>query len=74
MTVDVLEQVVDATGGQHRPGQADMAAWVAQAISDGHHLLCEAGTGIGKSFGYLIPAITSHKRVVIATSTKTLQD
>jgi ATP-dependent DNA helicase DinG len=52
----------------------DMAAWVAQAISDGHHLLCEAGTGIGKSFGYLIPAIASHKRVVIATSTKTLQD
>jgi ATP-dependent DNA helicase DinG len=51
-----------------------MAAWVAQAISDGHHLLCEAGTGIGKSFGYLVPAITSGKRVVIATSTKTLQD
>ena len=51
-----------------------MAAWVAQAISDGHHLICEAGTGIGKSFGYLVPAITSGKRVVIATSTKTLQD
>ncbi|MCL1587545.1 MAG: ATP-dependent DNA helicase [Actinomycetia bacterium] len=74
MAVDVLDDVLDATGGQHRPGQVDMAAWVAQAISDGHHLLCEAGTGIGKSFGYLIPAITSHKRVVIATSTKTLQD
>jgi ATP-dependent DNA helicase DinG len=51
-----------------------MAAWVAQAISDGHHLICEAGTGIGKSFGYLVPAITSGRRVVIATSTKTLQD
>ena len=51
-----------------------MAAWVAEAISDGHHLICEAGTGIGKSFGYLVPAITSGKRVVIATSTKTLQD
>jgi ATP-dependent DNA helicase DinG len=51
-----------------------MAAWVAQAISDGHHLVCEAGTGIGKSFGYLVPAITSGKRVIIATSTKTLQD
>jgi ATP-dependent DNA helicase DinG len=74
VAVDVLDQVVDATGGQHRPGQVDMAAWVAQAISDGHHLLCEAGTGIGKSYGYLIPAITSRKRVVIATSTKTLQD
>lgn len=74
VAVDVLDQVVDATGGQRRPGQEDMAAWAAQAISDGHHLLCEAGTGIGKSFGYLIPAITSRKRVVIATSTKTLQD
>lgn len=74
VAVDVLDQVVGATGGQHRAGQVDMAAWVAQAISDGHHLICEAGTGIGKSFGYLIPAITSGKRVVIATSTKTLQD
>jgi ATP-dependent DNA helicase DinG len=74
VAIAVLDKVVDATGGQHRPGQEDMAAWVAQAISDGHHLICEAGTGIGKSFGYLIPAITSGKRVVIATSTKTLQD
>jgi len=74
VAVDVLDQVVNATDGQHRPGQEDMAAWVAQAISDGHHLICEAGTGIGKSFGYLVPAITSGKRVVIATSTKTLQD
>ncbi len=74
VAVDVLGQVVDAVGGQHRPGQDDMTAWVAQAISDEHHLICEAGTGIGKSFGYLIPAITSGKRVVIATSTKTLQD
>ncbi|MEN8042155.1 MAG: ATP-dependent helicase, partial [Actinomycetota bacterium] len=74
VAVDVLDQVVNATGGEHRPGQEDMAAWVAQAVSDKHHLVCEAGTGIGKSFGYLVPAITSAKRVVIATSTKTLQD
>ena len=74
IAVDVLDRVVDATGGEDRTGQQDMAAWVAQAISDEHHLICEAGTGIGKSFGYLIPAITSGKRVVIATSTKTLQD
>ena len=74
VAVDVLDRVVDATSGECRPGQQDMAAWVAQAISDEHHLICEAGTGIGKSFGYLIPAITSGKRVVIATSTKTLQD
>jgi ATP-dependent DNA helicase DinG len=74
VAVDVLDQVVGAAGGEDRPGQQDMAAWVAQAISDEHHLICEAGTGIGKSFGYLIPAITSGKRVVIATSTKTLQD
>jgi len=51
-----------------------MASWVAQALEDGHHLLCEAGPGVGKSFGYLVPAIVSQQRVVVATSTKTLQD
>jgi ATP-dependent DNA helicase DinG len=70
----ILDQVVETIGGDPRPGQVDMAAWVSQAIADRHHLICEAGTGIGKSFGYLVPAITSGKRVIIATSTKTLQD
>ena len=70
----ILDEVVATIGGRHRPGQVDMAAWVAEAFVDGHHLICEAGTGIGKSFGYLVPAITSGKRIVIATSTKTLQD
>jgi len=69
-----LDAVVEHRGGQHRQGQQDMASWVAQAIEDRHHLLCEAGTGVGKSFGYLVPAIVSQRRVVVATSTKTLQD
>ena len=69
-----LDAVVERRGGQYRQGQQDMASWVAQAIEDRHHLICEAGTGVGKSFGYLVPAIVSQRRVVVATSTKTLQD
>ena len=69
-----LDAVVEHRGGRRRQGQQDMASWVAQAIEDRHHLICEAGTGVGKSFGYLVPAIVSQRRVVVATSTKTLQD
>jgi ATP-dependent DNA helicase DinG len=72
--VNALAAVVEQRGGQHRQGQHDMAAWVAQALEDRHHLICEAGTGVGKSFGYLVPAIVSGRRIVVATSTKTLQD
>ena len=72
--VNALDAVVEHRGGQRRQSQQDMAAWVAQAIEDEHHLICEAGTGVGKSFGYLVPAIVSQRRIVVATSTKTLQD
>ncbi|MEN8113489.1 MAG: ATP-dependent DNA helicase [Actinomycetota bacterium] len=72
--MNALDAVIERRGGQHRQGQQDMAAWVAQAIENEHHLICEAGTGVGKSFGYLVPAIVSQRRIVIATSTKTLQD
>src|SRR6187455_1521790 len=55
-----------------------MAAAVEQAFSDGHHLLAEAGTGVGKSFAYLLPAIDyavrTKKRVVISTHTISLQE
>src|SRR6476620_2791196 len=63
---------------EHRPQQLDMAAAVEQAFADGHHLLVEAGTGVGKSFAYLLPAIefaVKHKkRVVISTHTISLQE
>jgi ATP-dependent DNA helicase DinG len=51
-----------------------MAEAVGTAIATGGHLVVEAGTGTGKSLGYLVPAILSGKRVVVATATKALQD
>ena len=51
-----------------------MALEVERAFSEQRHLIVEAGTGTGKTLAYLIPAITSQKRVVISTGTKNLQD
>ncbi len=63
---------------EYRPQQVAMLRGVAQAISEGRHLLVEAGTGTGKSMAYLIPAalwaIQNDKRVVISTNTINLQD
>lgn len=61
-------------GGEARRGQEEMALAVASAIANGRHLIVNAGTGTGKSLAYLIPAILSKKRVVVATATKALQD
>ena len=61
-------------GFEPRPGQAALAQEVAEALECGEHLLAEAGTGTGKSLAYLIPALLSGKRVVVATATKALQD
>lgn len=57
-----------------RPQQADMAVKVAEAFQTHSCLMVEAGTGVGKSLGYLIPALLSGERVVLATHTKNLQD
>src|SRR3954452_2104382 len=51
-----------------------MAHAVAAAIEDGRHLVVQAGTGTGKSLAYLVPALLSGKKVVVATATKALQD
>ena len=70
-----LESITAALpAGEARQGQIDMAEAVARAISEGHHLVIEAGTGTGKTFAYLVPAIISGRRTVVATATKTLQD
>lgn len=75
IALSLLDTVVAAKkGGSRRDGQEKMAAAVADAIDGRHHLLVEAGPGTGKSFGYLIPAIASGKRVVVSTATKSLQD
>ncbi len=57
-----------------RSGQLAMAQAVARTISDRGVLVVEAGTGVGKTFSYLIPALLSGERVLISTATKTLQD
>ena len=71
-----LERVVAALpgGGEARPGQLAMAEAVAAAIEHGRHLVVQAGTGTGKSLAYLVPALLSGRRVVVATATKALQD
>ncbi|MEU0808461.1 ATP-dependent DNA helicase [Streptomyces sp. NPDC005970] len=70
---DLLHAAVTAVGGTERPGQVAMAEAVAEAIGDNSHLLAQAGTGTGKSLGYLVPALAHGERVVIATATLALQ-
>jgi len=61
-------------GYEDRPEQRQMAAAVAAALEDRRPLLCEAGTGTGKTLAYLIPAAESGLRVVISTGTRALQE
>jgi ATP-dependent DNA helicase DinG len=62
------------SGFEPRGGQAALAQAVADALEGDEHLLAEAGTGTGKSLAYLVPALVSGKRVVVATATKALQE
>ncbi|MEM7251471.1 MAG: ATP-dependent DNA helicase [Pseudomonadota bacterium] len=57
-----------------RAEQQQMADAIATAVGSELHLVCEAPTGTGKTFAYLVPALLSGRRVVIATGTKALQD
>jgi ATP-dependent DNA helicase DinG len=59
---------------ESREGQLEMARAVAEAIADERTLLCEAGTGTGKTLAYLVPALLSGRRVVVSTATKALQE
>ena len=71
---------------EHRPQQLEMADAVHRALRHGHHLVVEAGTGVGKSFGYLVPAILAAteerpageserpRTIIIATHTISLQE
>ncbi len=70
---EVLAAAVAALGGQERAGQVEMAEAVAAAMESGEHLLVQAGTGTGKSLGYLVPAMLHDQRVVVATATLALQ-
>ena len=79
---DQLEAVFGADGALSRaiPGyrmrrqQIEMAQAIAQAMRDNSLLVTEAGTGTGKTFAYLVPALLSGGKVIISTGTKNLQD
>jgi len=62
------------TGFAPRVEQQEMAEAVMRALQEGHHLIVEAGTGTGKTFAYLVPALLSGLKVVVSTGTKNLQD
>jgi len=68
-----LDAAVEAIGGSSREGQIEMAEAVANALSDRHHLMVQAGTGTGKSLAYLVPALVHGKKVLVATATLALQ-
>jgi DNA polymerase III epsilon subunit family exonuclease len=84
--IDELESLFDATGGvgsllagyETRREQVAMMRAVADALTSGIHLVVEAGTGVGKSLAYLVPAIhfavANGERVIVSTNTKNLQE
>ena len=57
-----------------RSGQQALSSAIEKVITNKQVLIAEAGTGIGKTFAYLVPAITSNKKVIISTGTRHLQD
>jgi ATP-dependent DNA helicase DinG len=61
-------------GFSYRESQERMARLVADALEGGRHVAIEAGTGIGKTFAYLLPVLLSGRRAIISTGTRTLQD
>lgn len=68
----VLAQAI--TGFKPREAQREMATAVAQAVQTGGELVVEAGTGTGKTYAYLAPALRAGKKVIISTGSKALQD
>lgn len=74
---EALDLAVTSLGGSARQGQREMVRRVSAAVADSRHLLVQAGTGTGKSLGYLVPtmvrAVTAGERVVVSTATLALQ-
>lgn len=68
----VLERV--HPGHERRPPQEALAEEVLRTLTEGGHLVAEAGTGTGKTLAYLVPALLANRRVIVSTGTKTLQD
>jgi ATP-dependent DNA helicase DinG len=78
LSQDVEKAVRRVTGAlpaaEERPGQLAMAQAVAEGVEANRHLIVQAGTGTGKTMGYLVPAVLAGQRIVVATATKALQD
>ena len=73
--IEALRRIVaEMPGAEERQGQIDMVHAVASAVDAGRSVIVQAGTGTGKSLGYLVPAIPCGKKTVVATATKALQD
>ncbi len=70
---EALDAAVIAIGGAPREGQIEMAEAVANALTDRHHLMVQAGTGTGKSLAYIIPPLVHGRKVLVATATLALQ-
>ncbi|PYP16089.1 MAG: helicase [Gemmatimonadetes bacterium] len=73
-----VARVLGSTAFEDRPGQRDMAAYIADTYNDGGIALLEAGTGVGKSFAYLVPALewarVNGERTIVSTNTINLQE
>lgn len=67
-----IESALD--GFEARPGQVQMAQLIERGFLEGLHTIVEAGTGVGKSLAYLVPALRSGKKVVLSTGTIALQE
>ena len=86
LNVDEISSVLEYGGPfsqyfdsfEQRPEQVAMLRAVSNALSYGNHLMVEAGTGVGKSFAYLVPAalfaLQNNTRVIVSTNTINLQD
>jgi ATP-dependent DNA helicase DinG len=73
--MDAFDRLASVIPGyEHREEQLALARAVESALANEEHLLAQAGTGTGKSLAYLIPALRSGRRVVVATATKALQE
>nr|WP_307868793.1 ATP-dependent DNA helicase [Cellulosimicrobium cellulans] len=74
---ELLDVAVSRLGGARRDGQHAMARAVTEAIERSEHLVVQAGTGTGKSLGYLVPAVrhavATDERVIVSTATLALQ-
>lgn len=73
--IDALRRVTSSfEGAEERQGQLEMSHAIAENLASGRSIIVQAGTGTGKSLGYLVPALLNGKKTVVATATKALQD